>query len=85
MTKDELLKYSRNIMCDEYPLMLFRKIDAIDPDFVFSTLPEIVAPNKYVSRNDEDYTGFDGALRLAEYLTSVKKDPLTTAYIRMEN
>ena len=84
-TKDELLRYTRNIMCDEYPVMLFRKIDEMNPDYVFSTLPEIVAPNKYVSRNDEDYTGFHGALKLAEYLVSVKKDPFTTAYVRMEN
>ena len=84
-TKDELLKYTRNIMCDEYPVMLFKKIDEMNPDYVFSTLPEIVAPNKYVSRNDEDYTGFDGALKLAKYLVSVKKDPFTTAYVRMEN
>ena len=84
-TKDELLRYTRNIMCDEYPVMLFRKIDEMNPDYVFSTLPEIVAPNKYVSRNDEDYTGFHGALKLAKYLVSVKKDPCTTAYVRMEN
>ena len=84
-TRNELLKYSRNIMCDEYPVMLFRRIDEMNPDYVFSTLPEIVAPNKYVSRNDEDYTGFGGALKLAKYLVDVKKDPETTAYIRMEN
>ena len=84
-TRSDLLKYSHNIMCDEYPVKLFRKIDEMSPDYVFSTLPEIVAPNKYVSRNDEDYTGFCGALNLARYLVSVRKDPETTAYIRMEN
>lgn len=84
-TRGDLTKYSRNIMCDDYPVMLFRRIDEMDPDFVFSTLPEIVAPNKYVSRNDEDYTGFAGALKLADYLVHVRKDPETTAYIRMEN
>ena len=84
-TRSELLLYSRNIMCDEYAVMLFRRIDELNPDYVFSTLPEIVAPNKYVSRNDEDYSGFCGALKLAKYLLSVRKDPETTAYIRMEN
>ena len=72
-------------MCDDYPVQLTRRIDDMHPDYVFSTLPEIVAPNKYVARNDEDYAGFQGAVKLAKYLISIKRDPDSTAYIRMEN
>lgn len=83
--RSELLKYTPNIMCDEYPVGLSRMIDTIKPDFVFSTLPELVAPNKYVYRKDEDYSGFRGALDLAEYLTQLKKEHESTSFIRMEN
>lgn len=83
--KDDLHKYTNNVMCNEYSVKLFEKIDEIRPDFVFSTLPEIVAPNHYVYRNDEDYTGFDGTVKLVEYLVKIKQSSDSPSFVRMEN
>lgn len=84
MGKETFLKYSEQVMCNENPEMLFKLIDEKKPDYVFSTLPELVAPNKYVLRRDEDYAGFSGMLDFAKCLLSLagKDEPVFT---RMEN
>lgn len=83
-TKEDLFYYSNNVMCNDDPEQLFSVIDEIRPDFVFSTLPELVAPNKYAKRKDEDYADFDGALQFAKDLVEMLgKD--NSFFIRMEN
>ena len=82
--KKDFLKYSEQVMCNEKPELLFRIIDEKKPNFVFSTLPELVAPNRYALRKDEDYAGFNGFLDFSKYLASLSGID-ETVFTRMEN
>ena len=66
--KEEFLKFSHNVMYNEYANRLVSEIEKADVDFVFSTLPEIIAPIKYIKRPEVDYSGMDGCVRMAKYL-----------------
>jgi nitrogenase molybdenum-iron protein alpha/beta subunit len=67
-SKQSLNKYAIEIKCNEAPIDLYEKVDAARPDFVISTLPELVAPHPYIIRTDEDFAGFSGVERMAKYL-----------------
>lgn len=67
-SKNEFLIYSKNILVNEYFDNLSSQIEKINPDVIFTTLPEMVAPNKYLPRLSDDFSGFAGVLRFAEYL-----------------
>lgn len=66
--KKDFMKYSKNICVNEYPFDLLEQIEKINPDFIMSTLSELIAPYKYISRTDDDFVGFSGVSRMAEYL-----------------
>ena len=80
-SKKEFLKYSHNVMFNEFPNGLVEKIDEINPDFIFSTLPEIVAPHKYLMRPEVDYSGFTGVIRMADYLIEMSRQKEKTVVI----
>lgn len=73
-SKNEFMKYSHNVMYNEYANELAEKIERLNADFVFTTLPEIVAPVKYIQRPEIDYAGIEGALRLGDYLCSMMNE-----------
>lgn len=64
----EFMKYSKNIWLNEYPMNLISQIEDENPDFIFSTLSELVAPYKYIARTDDDFAGFEGSIRMAQHL-----------------
>ena len=66
--QEEFMKYSKNLCINEYPLNLRQRIEDLNPDFIMSTLSELVAPYQYISRTDDDFAGFEGVPRMAEYL-----------------
>lgn len=86
VNKSSFLKYSNNVMLNEYPYELRAKIEENQPDFIFSTIPELVAPYKYLIRPEVDYAGIEGVYRMAVYLLSIlEASGKTTAAIRIEN
>ena len=86
VTKSSFLKYSNNVMLNEYPYELRDMIEEKRPDFIFSTIPELVAPYKYLIRPDVDYAGIEGVYRMGMYLCSVlEASERKTAAIRIEN
>lgn len=68
-------------MFNEFPNTLVEKIDEINPDFIFSTLPEIVAPHKYLVRPEVDYSGFSGVIRMADYLIELLRQKEKTIVV----
>lgn len=73
--KKDFMKYSHNVWYNQYANELSEAIEALNVDFVFSTLPEIVAPIKYLRRPEVDYSGMDGVVRMAEYLADIANNP----------
>ena len=80
-SKKEFLQFSKNVMFNEFPNTLVEKIDEINPDFIFSTLPEIVAPHKYLVRPEVDYSGFSGVIRMADYLIELLRQKEKTIVV----
>lgn len=80
-SKKDFLQFSHNVMFNEFPNTLVEKIDEINPDFIFSTLPEIVAPHKYLVRPEVDYSGFTGVIRMADYLIELLRQKEKTIVI----
>ncbi len=81
--KQEFLQYSRNVLFNEYPTDLADRIEQEKPDYIFSTLPELIAPYKYLPRPEADYSGMDGTVRMASYLASLPQQKY--ASISIEN
>lgn len=68
--ENDFMKYSKSVWLNEYPHDMIKKIEELNPDFIFSTLSELVAPYKYIARIDDDFAGFDGSIRMAQHLIS---------------
>ena len=66
--EDMFMKYSTNIMCNDPAMELYDIVEREKPDFILSTLSELIAPHQYITRTDEDFAGFSGAVRMAQYL-----------------
>lgn len=78
--KEQFMKYSTNIMCNEYPDDIANKIKTTNPDFILSTLPELVAPEQSMRRPLADFSGFNGVSEMGKYLLNAKKFGYGTAY-----
>ncbi|WP_081579851.1 nitrogenase component 1 [Methanomassiliicoccus luminyensis] len=66
--EDALRMISKQIIYDEWDEELRNRIRMKRPDLVLSTLPELIIPEKYVSRTLDDFAGFSGAERFAQYI-----------------
>lgn len=69
--ENDFQQLSPTVLIDAEIYDLNRRIEALMPDIVLTTLPEMVAPNSYIPRLSEDFAGFDGILRLAKYLCEI--------------
>lgn len=83
--KSIFLKYSNCVMLNEYPYNLREIIAEKQPDFIFSTIPELIAPYKYLIRPEIDYSGIDGVLRMAQYLCSIVELAEESTAIRVDD
>lgn len=72
-SKREFMKYSQNVILNEYPVDLTERIDNEKPDFVFSTIPELIAPYPYMQRPEVDFSGMTGTVRMAKYLCELSE------------
>lgn len=84
-SKDIFLKYSKSVISNDPAFELYNLVEEKKPDIVLSTLSELIAPHKYITRTDEDFAGFEGAIRMAEYLKkeiSLSDDSL---YVSIQN
>ena len=48
-----------------------QRIEREKPDYIFSTLPELIAPYRYLPRPEVDFSGMEGSVRMAAYLASL--------------
>lgn len=69
--KQTFLQYSKNVLLNEYPNDLVQRIEREKPDYIFSTLPELIAPYRYLPRPEVDFSGMEGSVRMAAYLASL--------------
>lgn len=60
--------YTDNLYLNAYTDDLANAIKKLAPDVIFTTLPEMVAPAKYLPRLSYDFAGFHGAILMAKYL-----------------
>ena len=74
ISKKDFLQYSKNVIFNEYANELSERIEKLHVDYVFTTLPELVAPIKYIQRPEIDYSGMDGVVRMGEYLCKLSND-----------
>lgn len=77
---DQFMRYSSNIMCNEYPDNIGNIIQEKKPDFILSTLPELIAPEQNMRRPLTDFAGFSGVTEMGKYLLNAKKYGYDTAY-----
>lgn len=73
-------KYSKNFTCNESSDDLYRLIKSLNPDFILSTLPDIIAPAQYLHQGMMDFTGFTGFINFAKYLVDAKNLGYEAAY-----
>lgn len=66
--KEDYYKFTDKVLIEEGSDDLRNIIEEMKPDFVFSTIGEVVYPYKTIFRPKEDFAGFEGAIRFAEYL-----------------
>lgn len=82
---DVFLKYSTNIMYNDPAMELYNLVEEKKPDFILSTLSELIAPHKYITRTDEDFAGFGGAVRLAKYLLENMPIEQDSLFVSIQN
>jgi len=83
INKNDFLPFSENVLLNESPEDLATIIEKERPDFILSTLSELIAPHKYVKRLSDDFAGFTGSKRMGEYLlSSINSDDRT--YLRIQ-
>ena len=78
--KNDLLKFSTGIMLNESAEQLSKIISELSPDYVVTTLKEIVMPEPYIYLKQRNYSGFNGVLQLAEELQASDKSPVNRYY-----
>ena len=66
--KQDFRIYTDNLFLNAYTDDLEEAIKKAAPDVIFTTLPEMVAPAKYLPRLSYDFAGFGGAILMAKYL-----------------
>lgn len=84
-SNDIYLQYSENIMCNDPAMRLYDIVEEKKPDIVLSTLSELIAPHKYITRTDEDFAGFEGALRFAEYIKTNLEKIDRSLFVQIQN
>lgn len=82
---DMFMKYSTNIMCNDPAMELYNLVEKEKPDFILSTLSELIAPHPYITRTDEDFAGFAGAVRMAQYLVENLPPEKSPLFVGIQN
>ena len=72
-------------MYNDPAMELYNLVEEKKPDFILSTLSELIAPHKYITRTDEDFAGFGGAVRLAKYLLENMPIEQDSLFVSIQN
>lgn len=73
--KEDFLDFSSNVYCDSESEELSNMIKTINPDYLITTLTDIVLPEPFLVLEHSDYVGINGAIKLAKFLQQIDKDP----------
>lgn len=83
--REEYLRYSENVLLNVRIDDLAYQIKRINPDIILTTLPEMVAPNQYIPRLSDDFAGFSGCLRMAEYISNYSQSGQENKMVAIKN
>lgn len=72
-----------DVDCNLPPAAIRQRIELENPDFLFSTLTELVAPFPFVAILDKDYEGFSGMRRMIEVLEDVMENGKNSIYLTL--
>lgn len=71
---------AKEVVCDEWDADLREKIINQKPHLVISTIPEVTLPIRTVSRVVDDFSGFEGTIRMAKYVNEMLENRKGTLY-----
>lgn len=80
---EEFRKLSDDVDCNIAPSYLRERVDAEKPDFLLSTLPELVAPYPFIKILEKDYEGFSGMERMICVLEDILVKGKNSLYITL--
>ena len=80
---EEFSALSDDVDCNVSPEAIRERIVREKPDFLFSTLTEIVAPFPFIAILDKDYEGFSGMRRMIHVLEDVLKNGEKSVYVTL--
>lgn len=80
---EEFSKLSNNVDCNIAPSHLREYIELEKPDFLLTTLTELVAPYPFVAILEKDYEGFSGMERMIGVLEDVLINGKNSIYITL--
>lgn len=79
----EFARLSEDVDCNLPPHQIRERIEAEKPDFLFTTLPELVAPFPFISLLEKDYEGFGGIQRMIHVLEDALKNGKNSMYVTL--
>lgn len=77
-------QYTDSYICNDRPGALRSVIREIQPDFLFSTLPDLISPIEYLHQGMIDFSGFEGIVKFGEYLVDAKHLGYECAYKKLK-
>lgn len=80
---DEFAQLADDVDCNLAPEAIRKRIDQEKPDFLFSTLTELVAPYPFVAILEKDYEGFSGMRRMIGVLEDVLIKGKNSVYVTL--
>lgn len=79
----EFSQLSDDVDCNLPPHQIRERILEENPDFLFTTLPELVAPFPFISLLEKDYEGFSGIRRMIHVLEDAIKNGQNSVYVTL--
>lgn len=80
---NEFVRYADDVDCNVAPETVRERIEQEKPDFLFSTLTELVAPYPFIAILEKDYEGFSGMSRMIGVLEDVLAKGKNSVYITL--
>lgn len=78
--KEDFEELAEEVVCDEWDINIREKIIKQKPDLVISTIPEITLPIRTISKVVDDFSGFEGTIRMAKYVKYILDNKKSTVY-----
>ena len=80
---DEVGQLADDVDCNLPPEAVRERINCEKPDFLFSTLTELVAPYPFIAILEKDYEGFSGMRRMIDVLEDILVNGKNSIYVTL--